>query len=213
MKESKRQELKAESWAIAQILMTAQESFKILVCLTKSEVDVERAYVKFKNPFFVYEARIHWRIIVLELCKLFSDKENEHYNLYKFISKLKKGGHFADTLINNSMIKRWEINLQKEKEIIENLILQRDKLFAHTDRGKDVVVNSVTIAKTRELVEMVQNIIKDIYSVVFESSILIADPIGSPVENLERIIGILTSEKKSRDQSLKDLARAYEIKD
>ncbi|MFL5788971.1 MAG: hypothetical protein ACJ748_13010 [Flavisolibacter sp.] len=173
--------------------MTALESFKILLCLTKSEKFEERSFVKFKNPFFVYEAQIHWRIIVLELCKLFSDKENEHYNLNKFISRLKKGGHFADAEINDSSIEVWKAQLRKENKKIGNLILQRDKLFAHTDRSKGKVANNVTIGKTRELVKMVQQIIKEIYLTVFKSSILIDEPISSPVENLEQIIDILAT--------------------
>lgn len=207
------QELKSETREISEILFLAQESLKVVELLVKKEEDNDRAYTKRMNSFFVYSTSIYWRVIVIELCKLFSSKENEQYNLRKFISKLKVTGHYGDAGISKESIIDWEGILENEKEVIDNLILQRDKVYAHKDRNAKLVVNTVTLLKTKELIGMVQKIVREIYSTVFDSSFMVNDPINPPVGNLEYIINILANEKKKREKPLRKLAKEYGIED
>ena len=156
MKEKKKAELKKETWELAQILFLAQESLKIVEYLVKDEEDENTVYSKKMNAFFVYSTSIYWRVIVIELSKLFSDNDKEHYNIHKFISKLKPDGYYGDASISPSAIEIWEKALVDNKDATSNLILQRNKVYAHTDKNSKEVPNKVTLTKTRELVRLLR---------------------------------------------------------
>lgn len=212
MNDEKKGELKTEAWAIADILFPAQESLKIVAYLRKDEGDDDRNYVK-RAIYFQYETSNHWRTIVIQLCKLFSESKGEHYRLRKFIVSLKPGGYFEDAGISADKIAKWEEALALERDIIDNLLLQRNKKYAHSDRDGKEVVNEVSIAKARELIGLVQNIVREIYSTVFESSFLIDQPVGSPVDSLKWVIDSLVSEKKTKELPLRKLALKHDITD
>lgn len=211
MKEEKKAELKKETWELAEILFLAQESLKIVEYLIKDEADDDKVYSKRMNTFFVYSRSIYWRVIVIELSKLLTEKSSEQYNIYKFISKLKQHGHYGDALISVSEIEVWEKILADNKDSISNLILQRNKVYAHTDRNSKEIPNTVTITKTKELIEIIQKIIREVYFTVFESSFMIDSPVNAPVDNLKWVIGALAKEKKERESPLRKLAKHYGI--
>jgi hypothetical protein len=213
LKEKKKLELKKETCELAEILFLAQESLKVVEYLLKDEENEDKEYSKRMNAFFVYSRSIYWRVIVIELSKLFSEKDSEHYNIYKFISKLKLDGHYGDALISGSEIEAWEKTLADNKDSISNLILQRDKVYAHTDRNSKEVPNTVTITKTRELIEIIQKIIREVYFTVFASSFMVDSPVNAPVDNLKWVIGALAKEKKERESLLRKLAKHYGIED
>ncbi|MFN8289455.1 MAG: hypothetical protein U0U70_04315 [Chitinophagaceae bacterium] len=211
MKEEKKAELKKETWELAEILFLALESLKIVEYLIKDEADDDKVYSKRMNAFFVYSRSIYWRVIVIELSKLLTEKSSEQYNIYKFISKLKPHGHYGDAKISTVKIEKWEKALTDNKDSIDNLILQRDKLYAHTDKNSKSIPNMVTLTKTRELVTIIQEIIRKVYLTVFESSFMVDSPINAPVENLQWIISTLANEKKERESPLRKLAKHYGI--
>lgn len=211
MKEEKKAELKKKTWELAEILFLAQESLKIVEYLIKDEADDDKVYSKRMNAFFVYSRSLYWRVIVIELSKLLTEKSSEQYNIHKFISKLKQDGHYGDAKIFPDKIEKWEKTLTDNKDSIDNLILQRDKLYAHTDKNSKSIPNTVTLTKTRELVTIIQEIIREVYLTVFESSFIVDSPINAPVENLHWIISTLANEKKERESQLKKLAKHYGI--
>lgn len=131
--------------------------------------------------------------------------------LNKFISKLKSNGHYGDAKISPDKIEKWEKALMDNKGSIDNLVLQRDKLYAHTDKNSKGIPNMVTLTKTRELIIIIQEIIMEVYLTVFESSFMVDSPINAPVENLQWIISTLANEKKERESSLRKLAKHYGI--
>jgi hypothetical protein len=211
MKEEKKSELKKETWELAEILFLAQESLKIVEYLIKDETDDDKVYSKNMNSFFVYSCSIYWRVIVIELSKLLSDKSTEHYNIYKFISKLMPHGHYGDAKISPDKIEIWKNALTENKDSIKNLILQRDKLYAHTDKNSKSIPNIVTLTKTKELVTIIQEIIREVYLTVFESSFMVDSPINAPVDNLKWVISALAKEKNERESPLRKLAKHYGI--
>lgn len=213
MKEKKKIELKKETWELAEILLLAQESLKVVEYLLKDEEDQDKEYSKRMNAIFVYSRSIYWRVIVIELSKLFSEKDTERYNIYKFISKLKLDGHYGDALISVSEIEAWEKKLADNKDSISNLILHRNKVYVHTDRNSNEVPNTVTITKARELIEIIQKIIREVYFTVFKSSFMVDSPVNAPVDNLKWVISALAKEKKERESPLRHLAKHYGIED
>ncbi len=195
MTEKKKQQLKKEVKEINDILLLAQEALKIVGYL--SEEDDEISYLKKANEFFGFTLIVYWRVIVIELSKLFGERETEHFNIHKFISKLKRSGHYRDAKISAEKIAAWENEIKKEKEIIENLLQQRDKIYAHTDRKHKEVLNKLSIKNFQRLVKIIQVIICTIYFDIFESAYLINEPIDSPVEKLKWIMNMVAQHKKS----------------
>ncbi|MFT3932806.1 MAG: hypothetical protein QM726_04245 [Chitinophagaceae bacterium] len=212
MEATLKEALKKETWEICQLIMTGNESFKIVACLSKQESDADRNYVKTANQFFYHTMIMNWRITVLELSKLLSKRKSDEYRLPAFINQLKPGGKYESALISPTKINDWETAIETEADHIKNLLEQRDKLYAHTDRDAAAFSNKVSIEKARALFEILTTVIKEIYIEVFESSFMV-DPIGSPVESLDKVIDTLTNDKKDRDAALKALCIAHGITD
>lgn len=204
--------LEKEIKELNSIIFMAVESFKIVELLAKDESDDDRSYIKNMNPFLRYSMITNWRITVIELSKLLSGGRNEHYDLKRFINKLKPDGIFRSAGISEDEINKWEHKLSAEVEAIKNIVTQRNKLYAHTDREAAAVKNAVTVSKAKELITVAQSVIKEIYITVFKSGFSF-DPFNSPVNNLEWIIDSLTAQKKEKYQALKALALEHGIKD
>jgi hypothetical protein len=204
--------LEKEIRELNNILFLATESFKIVEYLAKDESDDDKAYTKNMNAFLRYSMIINWRITVIELSKLLSGKDNDHYHLRKFINKLKPDGIFKSAEIPKEITSAWESKLSEEVYAIKNLVDQRDKLYAHTDRTAAAIKNAVTVSKAKELITFAQSIIKEIYSTIFKSGFSF-DAFNSPVNNLEWIIDSLTDQKKEKYKALKALALEHGIID
>ncbi len=212
MDEKLKSELRSEIWEICDILFTAQETLKLVEYLLEKEDDADKNFVK-RSPYFQFQVEINWSTIVIQLCKLFSSNRNEQYNLYGFMNKFKEGSDFGDLKIDDNTILEWRKALSAEKDSIDNLILQRNKKFAHTDRDSRTVVATVTVKKARELVVIVQGIAREIYSKFFESSFLIDEPIGAPIEDLKRVISALAEERRNRLSGLRMMAKEHGLED
>lgn len=188
--------LQIETETITHILLRAQSSFKILDYLSRGRSGLE-AQVISRNYFFRYTSDCHWQIYVVELSKLFGkDSPNNHFNLIGFINKFKQGGEYASlNKIDDTSIKIWEGDLSLKKESIDNLLLQRDKKFGHTDRKGEKVKNILTFGSAKELIEVVQRILSEINLLVFGHGTAF-DPTGDPIIDLEKIMVILVNDKK-----------------
>jgi hypothetical protein len=207
MKPILKDELQSELKEISGILFTAQESFKLVTYLLKDEEDEDLVYEKRVNAFLSYSVNIHWRTTVIELCKLLADKKMERFNLHKFIHKLKH--YFIETGIESSDILKWESLLLAEEDSIKNLIDQRDKVYAHTDSSHREFPNTITLNKARELITFIQQLIRKLYSVVFETAYQIEEPINSPIIGLEHLLKLVVEAKKTKRESWRPIAKEY----
>lgn len=199
MKENKKKELHDEIISIGEILILAQESLKMIEYLIEPELDNKKLYAK-RQMFFDFSYKIYWRITVIELCKLFSGRDTDSFNLVKLIGKLRKGNHFGDAKISETKLAQWQEEINLEKGSINNLLLQRDRLYAHKDRELNQVQNIVNINKTWALIKLGRRIIQDIYSDVFDISYMLEDIGYSPVDNLEFIINNLAERERFWDK-------------
>src|SRR5690606_9321927 len=135
------QEIELELSRITNIVFKAQEAFLIVKYLISEEEDSYASYEKNMNAFFPYSMNIYWQITTLELCKLFLDRES--FNLIKFIDKLKSDGHYGSLNIQTEKISIWEQRIATSQPLIENLKLQRDKLYAHDDPNNHNIINTL----------------------------------------------------------------------
>ena len=207
-----KESLEKEVRELNSIIFMAVESFKIVELLAKNEEDDDKSYIKNMNVFLRYSMITNWRITAIELSKLLSGGKNEAYDLRRFINKLKPGGEFETAGISQEEINKWKHKLSEEADAVKNIVDQRNKLYAHTDRDAAAIKNIVTVGKAKELITVAQSVIKEIYHTVFCSGFSF-DAFNSPVNNLSWIIDTLTEQKKQREKSLKALALEHGITD
>lgn len=194
MKSETLEKLKLYTKEINDIMLLAQSSFSIVYYLLRREDDLEREVIN-QNQFLKFSREIYWRTYVTELSKLFAERHSDHFNLHDFINKFKEGKEFEIKEIDEYSIQIWEDNLKLEKKKIDNLLLQRDKRYGHTDRKRAHVKNELTFEDAEELLRVVQRIVSEIYRVVF-NTFNDFKVIGDPVHDLKKLVKVLADNKK-----------------
>src|SRR5690554_7341748 len=116
--------------------------------------------------FFNFKKRKYWRVIVLQLSKLYI--ERERFNIINLLEKCKKGNYYSSLNINQNFIINELNKIKENQKLIDNIKIQRDKIFAHEDANNEEIVNDITLDETKNLIELCQNIIFQIYSEVFD---------------------------------------------
>lgn len=166
----RKEEIKEEIWQIWQILLIAKECHSYSFYLHKPDTKEELDYLQHSRDFH-FIRHIMWRMNVIELSKLFRDSpENDRFNIFHFIRKLKKGGHFGKLGISENKIAEWESKISDNTQTILEILILRDKLYSHTAPNKEKYSKSdVTFEKTEELIKIVESVIQEIYSSVFDS--------------------------------------------
>lgn len=194
MKSQTLEKLKVHTKEINDIMLLAQSSFLIVDHLLRSDDALEREVIN-QNQFLKFSREIYWRTYVTELSKLFVNRSSDYFNLHSFIKKFKKGMEFEVGKIDEHSIKIWEDNLHLEKKKIDNLILQRDKLYSHTDKARSDVKNELTFKDAKELLHVVQRIVSEIYIAVF-GIFNDFNVIDEPKHDLKKLVDILVKQKE-----------------
>lgn len=207
-----KEKFKVEIETIAKIILQAQEDFLIVKYLSKEETDSDVHYEKKMNSFFHYSRVAYWQLTVIELSKLFLQRGTERFNLVKFLRKLRPDGVFRGFKISNEKIDDWENRILAQQDDIDNLRLQRDKVYVHTDSDNEEINNQVSFERTDKLLTISREIVKEVYITCYDSGYSF-DLIGSPVENLKFCIERLTKEKKAKMEGYRNLAKKYDLED
>ena len=141
--------------------------------LSNPKSDKESAMIS--NNRVLHEIRYSlWVLTVLELCKLFDDNNNQYFNLFKFIRKIKQDRNklIFKGKITSITIKDWENKLQNNQTFntIGKLKDLRDKYYAHSDRKPELLPEELTpnINSIEELLRIGQEIIYDFQGNVFD---------------------------------------------
>lgn len=204
----KKEELRQEIWRIWEILIYAKECFQYCLYLYKPNTKEEVDYISFSQDFKFFRD-ILWERSIIELSKLFSSSKSHRFNLKNFIGKLKKTGQFGKFGITDLTIKKWEDELISNGKIIENILIIRDKLYAHSDSQKhDYLKIGITFFEVEKLIGIAESVIKEIYLTAFEAGIDMSTVIFDK-SNFE-IIRILAEEKRKGIQEI--LGTNFEIK-
>ncbi len=203
---TKKEEIKEEIWQIWQILLIAKECHSYSFYLHKPDTKEESDYLQHSRDFNFIRHML-WRMTVIELSKLFRNSpQNDRFNLFHFISKLKKGGHFGKLGISENKIEEWESKMTDNTQTISEMLLLRDKLYSHTAPNKKKYIDgNLTFEKIEELIKIVESVIREIYSSVFDSHA----SIGTISFDRKRfkIIEILAEEKNKRKRELLELLK------
>src|SRR5690554_2843028 len=164
---SKRSEFKTDLEKIVKIFFLSKESYLVLKELYKT-IDNSSYLIdlKFKGSFFTLTKVNYWRVIVLQLSKLYI--ERERFNIINLLEKCKKGNYYSSLNINQNFIIDELNKIKENQKLIDDIKIQRDKIFAHEDANNEEIVNDITLDETKNLIELCQNIIFQIYSEVFD---------------------------------------------
>ena len=168
MRMSKRSEFKTDLEKIVKIFFLSKESYLVLRELYKT-IDNSTYLIdlKFKGSFFTLTKVNYWRVIVLQLSKLYI--ERERFNIINLLEKCKKGNYYSSLNINQNFIINELNKIKENQKLIDDIKIQRDKIFAHEDANNEEIVNDITLDETKNLIELCQNIIFQIYSEVFDT--------------------------------------------
>jgi hypothetical protein len=164
-----KKELEERIEAIKNIYFSAKVSFSDAEYLYLPDTEEEKKIAA--ENLFVHRIRIScWRNVVLELCKLYLDSDNEHFNLFKFLRNLKSEykGISQTNQVSDEKIDSWiqELTHYKVVEIVKRLKTIRDKHIAHTDIDSKSNNNQVrvTFKETREIFEVTEKLLSEIIS-------------------------------------------------
>jgi hypothetical protein len=168
----KLEEIKNEIWRIWEILVLAKECFHYSYYLHRPDTQKELDYIN-KSADLDFIRHILWRTTVIELSKLLSGSDKrDRFNINHFIGKLSNDGHFGDLGITKVTLDKWKNEIERKKETIDILLKYRDKVYAHSDPNKDEYSKlDITFKQTEELIDFVENIIKEIYGTILNSAI------------------------------------------
>ena len=166
------EEIKNEIWRIWEILVLAKECFHYSYYLHKPDTIKELEYIN-QSTDLDFIRHILWRTTVIELSKLLSYSEKrDRFNINHFIRKLEKDGHFGDLGINQATIYKWKNEIEGRQVIINILLKYRDKVYAHSDPNKDEYSKlDITFKQIEQLIDFVENIIREIYGTVLNAHI------------------------------------------
>ncbi|HMC02317.1 MAG TPA: hypothetical protein VKN14_14855 [Flavobacteriaceae bacterium] len=173
-----KQEFKDNIWPIWKIVLLAKECYQFSFYLHKPETKRESEYIA-KSQYFGFIRHILWRCTVIELSKLFNkSSKRDKYNIYHFISKLKSDGYFGGFKIDSQKISDWNNQLVKAQLIIDKVLKLRDKVYAHTDYAYNPEdLDTPTFEETKTLIDIVENVIQEIYSTAFDSAVRLETPL------------------------------------
>src|SRR6478672_11347689 len=129
---SKKGELSEELSRITEIFFNAKENFNYCFYLHKPDTKAESEYLDVDRDLKFIRHSL-WRLTIIELAKLFSKKENDRFNLRRFLSKLPPNGYYGGLKISQEKIAEWETLMLNQEKTIDHVLILRDKIYAHTD--------------------------------------------------------------------------------
>ena len=198
----KKAEIKDNIWEIWKIAINAKRFLKNSFYLHKPDSKEELEYLKNSRDFHFIGHSL-WRLAVIELSKLFNNsKTRDKFNISHFIKKLEKDGYYGVLGIDQSKIDYWRNQITNNHSVIEMIIDLRDKIYAHTD-GPEAKskLDTPTFEQTENLIHIIENVIQEIYSNIFDSYANVESP---DIDlNPSGIIKILAADKRARLEKFK----------
>ena len=206
---SKKIEFKKDFDRINKVFYLCKESYLVLRELYRTENNSDYLKnLKFKNQFFILTKVNYWRIIVLQISKLFF--ERRPFNILRFLEKCKKGNYYSSLNLDEKFINEKLELITTKQYIFDDLKIQRDKIFAHEDSNNTGIINNITLDEIEQLLDFCKNIIVHIYLEIYDSHFDF-EIRNSAEANLQHILKSLdeneVTRKQKREKIVTDLIR------
>lgn len=150
---------------------------KSLLCVNSEE---EKRIINY--GFFDYHSSQLIFIVVIQLSKIFDNSKNQKRNIHLLFNKIineKLDIEFTERLLKNkdfevynkeklvSRIKKMQLEIKKNKVIINKITSSRNKIYAHTDPEKTLV--NVNWEELDKIINLSNRIYNEIYGGVNNS--------------------------------------------
>ncbi|MES2388167.1 MAG: hypothetical protein V4543_09200 [Bacteroidota bacterium] len=136
--------------------------------LKEENEDTYISYIKNYNIYFTTARAYNWRLFVIELSKLFKVGKGDDCGLVSLISKMEL--HYRELKISNNVIGSWKSSIGSQQEILENIFLQRDKNYAHSERGAKNISNIAKSGNCEALLKIAEEILNTIHLKAFNET-------------------------------------------
>jgi hypothetical protein len=140
------EEFEFEIKKINLIYFKARQSFEVFKYLSKRKVN--------SDSFWIQVMYLSFKDTVIELDKLFSTNNNQKFRIRKLFNKLKKSGNYKGYMVDETLILKWENELNGYENILLLINDLRDKHFAHTDRCDKIAGVNTSAVDYRNLLNI-----------------------------------------------------------
>ncbi|WP_304234717.1 hypothetical protein [Jiulongibacter sediminis] len=198
MNSLKSDELRVTLSRIWMINHNAKESFELCKYLYHPETREELNYIN-NDIGIQYLRHLSWRNTVVELCKLFSNRNTDKYNLSHFLNQLNLNQYFGDLGIDENQLILWKARIKSLSNPISKILNLRDKVYSHTDNINPSSLETPSLKDVESLIVFVEDILQKLYSLTqntyLDTETLIVNSKGfSMVKNLVELQNRQSSE-------------------
>lgn len=192
-----------------QIYYLAKENFEIVHFFESEQFKIEFPLTLRSYGMLSFTKHMHWRVAIIELNKLTSHKENEHFRLDKLFNKLES----EIRRIKKQRIKAWRQLLADQRHVIGRIKDERDTRFAHQDKKVSLVIEeNLRPQDLLPVFSALETILKQIFEELRNEIIDFQPVLNSPVKNLrEKILPVLEHHRYKLLKPLFDDAEEHQL--
>lgn len=164
---TRKEQLDNEISNIWDIYLIGKESFDYAHYLYNPRTTIEKNYLAIHRDFSFIRF-ILFRNSIIELSKLFHDRDIEKCNIHKLLKKFKRNQIYGDLFQDKMKISEWEALIINNGELIKKITTLRDKVYSHLDPTfRDKI--DLEFEDVGRLFEIVKDIIITIYEHTFDT--------------------------------------------
>jgi hypothetical protein len=155
------------------ILILIKETLMFYISFERPNTEVERFYV-YRDLHLRFISLSLWRLLIIELSKLFGDSENQKYNVLKLLRKLAPSGEYRSLRFDEDTLNRLISNINQFKSSIDEVSHLRDNYYAHSDRDPfEKIDTTLTLTNCEELTSLAEEVIRTVGSCCLNNDYII----------------------------------------
>lgn len=185
---------------IWQTLLTCKMNYDVVYYLNTTSSQEELDIIR-KSSFFRNTSNSLWKLVGIDIHKLFSESNQDKTSLKKLINKL-KNKEYTGHNIESHKIDDWEKEIMANRIAIQKIRVLRNKLYAHTDPNSEINFD-LYFKEVLDLILLCEKILVEIYSTSMDIHLMCFPHSLKHTGELE--VQRLVSEKKTRDLKRKNL--------
>ncbi|MDB5143425.1 MAG: hypothetical protein JWQ66_2138 [Mucilaginibacter sp.] len=207
---SKRTEFEEELDCAWKILIHAKDLYMFTSYLNSPDTNVEHNFIA-RHTHLSFIRYALWKMLIIDLAKLFSDSENQKFNLFKLLGKLTPGHHYRSFKFNEETLNKWDAEFHNHVIAIAEIDTLRNKYSAHADGDPfRKESTSLTFPQIGALIDFANDIIVELSSKILSIHMFVK-PMYFDSRNMD-FVKILADEET---RSLEEFSRAsgFDLKD
>lgn len=159
---SKKDMLKDDIEIRWKILIITKEILKFWASFEKPSTQLERFYMS-RDKHLTFLGWSLWRLLIIELSKLFSDSGNQSYNLLKLLRKLGKAGDYRSLQFDEKTLNSLQEKTNQLQIAINEITRLRNGFYAHADSDPfEKIKTALTTGDCEKLIDLAEEIIRTV---------------------------------------------------